>query len=287
MKASTLRQLGRWSLTTYLVAFFVYLEAPLLIIVLASFNDQLTVRFPPTGFSLEWYRALWDTLIEAPGTKTNLVSSILTSIWLSVGAMIGSVLAGGLAAIGLHRATFRGRETARQILLLPLVFPQVVVGIGLLVWFSQIGGVPSWLRLLLGHLILTVPYVVTTTTASLQMLDRRLEEAAMNLGASSFAVFWHITLPLIAPGLISGGIFAMLVSFSNFTVSFFLYSGEQRPLPAWLFEFMQHFVDPSLAALSTFLVLLTLLVLLIVNRLVAVGRLVGLRAADENRGAKP
>jgi putative spermidine/putrescine transport system permease protein len=287
MNATTLRSIGRWSLTAYLVLFFVYLEAPLFIIVLASFNDQLTVRFPPTGVSLEWYRALWDTFIEAPGTKTNLVSSIWTSIWLSVGAMTGSVLAGVLASIGLHRATFRGRETARQVLLLPLLFPQVVVGIGLLVWFSQIGGVPSWLRLLLGHLILTLPYVVTTTTASLEMLDQRLEEAAMNLGANARAVFRYITLPLITPGVISGAIFAMLVSFSNFTVSFFLYSGEQRPLPAWLYEFMQHFVDPSLAALSTFLVILTLLVLLIVNRLVALGRLVGLRADNQNTSVHP
>ena len=281
MRATTVRKLGKWSLTAYLILFFAYLQAPLFIIVLASFNDQLTVRFPPTGFSLEWYRALWSTLVEVPGTKTDLVSSILTSLWLSVAAMFGSVLTGVLAALGLHRAKFRGQATARQVLLLPLLFPQVVVGIGLLVWFSQIGGVPSWLRLLLGHLILTLPYVVTTTSASLEMLDQRLEEAAMNLGANSLAVFRHITLPLIAPGVISGAIFAMLVSFSNFTVSFFLYSGEQRPLPAWLYEFMQHFVDPSLAALSTFLVLLTLLVLLIINRLVAVGRLVGLRVNDQ------
>jgi putative spermidine/putrescine transport system permease protein len=285
MKAATLRRLGRWGFALYITAFFIYLEAPLFIIFLASFNDQLTVRFPPTGFSLEWYTALWNTVIEAPGTKSNLVSSIATSIWLSIAAMVGAVLAGVLAAIALHRARFPGHEAMRQILLLPLLFPQVVVGIGLLVWFSEVGNVPSWLRLLLGHLILTLPYVVTTTAASLEMLDRRLEEAAMNLGANAIAVFRHVTLPLITPGVISGAIFAMLVSFSNFTVSFFLYSGEQRPLPTWLYEFMQHFVDPSLAALSTFLVLLTLLVLAIVNRLVALGRLVGLRADDRKASA--
>jgi putative spermidine/putrescine transport system permease protein len=278
MRLEIVRRAGRWSLWVYLLLFFIYLEAPLIIIVLASFNNELTVRFPPTGFSLEWYRALWATAIEEPGTKTELVPSILTSLWLATGAMAGSVVAGVLAALGLHRFRFPGRELVRQLLLLPLLFPQVVIGIGLLVWFSQIGGVPSWLRLLVGHLILTLPYVVTTTTVSLDVLDRRLEEAAVNLGAKPFNAFRYITLPLIAPGVISGAVFAWLVSFSNFTVSFFLYSGEQRPLPPWLFEFMQHFVDPSLAALSTFLVGITLLVLLMINRLVALGRLVGLRS---------
>lgn len=277
MRIETARTIGAWSLTTYLIVFFVYLEAPLVIIVLASFNDQLTVRFPPTGFSLQWYEALWNTAMEAPGTKPGLVDAIWTSLWLGLVAMIGAVIAGVLAAFGLNRFRFVGRELLRQIFLLPLLFPQVVVGIGLLVWFSQIGGVPTWLRLVLGHLILTLPYVVITTTASLEMLDRRLEEAAMNLGADPVKTFRYVTLPIIGPGIVSGAIFAWLVSFSNFTVTFFLYSGELRPLPPWLFEVMQHFVDPSIAALSTFLVAITLAVLITINRMFAVGRLVGLR----------
>jgi putative spermidine/putrescine transport system permease protein len=116
-----------------------------------------------------------------------------------------------------------------------------------------------------------------TVTASLEMLDRRLEEAAMNLGADPVRTFQYVTLPIIKPGIVSGAIFAWLVSFSNFTVTFFLYSGELTPLPPWLFEVMQHFVDPSVAALSTFLVAITLAVLLTINRMFSVGRLVGLR----------
>jgi putative spermidine/putrescine transport system permease protein len=192
-------------------------------------------------------------------------------------AMVGAVIAGVLAAFGVHRFRFPGRAVVRQVFLLPLLFPRVVVGIGLLVWFSQIGGVPTWLRLVAGHFILTLPYVIITVTASLEMLDGRLEEAAMNLGANSAKTFQYITLPIIKSGIVSGAIFAWLVSFSNFTVSFFLYSGEVTPLPPWLFEVMQHFVDPSVAALSTFLVAITLAVLVIINRMFSVGRLVGLR----------
>lgn len=277
MRIETLRKLGAWSLNAYLIVFFVYLEAPLIIIVLASFNDQLTVRFPPTGFSLQWYETLWDMARDAPGTKPGLVDAVWTSVWLGLVAMVGAVIAGVLAAFGLHRFRFPGRALVRQVFLLPLLFPQVVVGIGLLVWFSQIGGVPTWLRLVAGHFILTLPYVMITVTASLEMLDPRLEEAAMNLGANPAKTFQYITLPIIKPGIVSGAIFAWLVSFSNFTVTFFLYSGELTPLPPWLFEVMQHFVDPSIAALSTFLLAITLAVLVIINRMFSVGRLVGLR----------
>jgi putative spermidine/putrescine transport system permease protein len=126
-------------------------------------------------------------------------------------------------------------------------------------------------------MILTLPYIVVTTGASLEIFDERLEEAAMNLGANRLRTFWHVTLPVIRSGVISGAVFAWLISFSNFTVTFFLYSGEVRPLPMWIYEVILYRVDPSLTALSTFLVLLTLSVLLILNRLLALGRLVGLQ----------
>ena len=129
---------------------------------------------------------------------------------------------------------------------------------------------------LLGHLIITLPYVVVTVAASLETLDIRLEEAAMNLGAGRLATFFLITLPGIRGGVLAGAVFAWLTSFSNFTVTFFLFSGEVQPLPPWLYQVMQYFIDPSIAALSTCVLLITLAVLLIVNRLLALGRVVGL-----------
>jgi putative spermidine/putrescine transport system permease protein len=271
------RPWGAFLLSAYLVLFFLYLESPLAVIALTSFNDGLTVAFPPTGFSTQWYGVLWQELNDAAGMKPGLLDAIGTSLWLGLAATAGAVVSGVLAAFALQRFRFPGRELVRQCFLLPLLFPQVVTGIGLVVWFSRLGGVPTWVRLLLGHLILTLPYVVVTVTASLETLDERLEEAAMNLGAGRLATFIHITLPGIRGGIVSGAIFAWLISFSNFTVTFFLYSGELTPLPPWLYEFIQYFVDPSIAALSTLLVLLTLTVLLVVDRIFALGRLVGLR----------
>ena len=261
----------------YLVLFFLFLETPIIIIVLASFNDGPTVRFPPIGFSLQWYRELLHLVQDGSGTKPGLAKALWTSAGLGVVSMVGAVFAGVLAAYGIERYRFRGRAVLRQALLLPLLFPQIVTGIGLLLWFSQVGSVPTWLRLLIGHLIMTLPYVVVTVSASLQTLDPRLEEAAMNLGANRISTFWHITIPSIRSGIVSGAIFAWLISFSNFTVTFFLYSGEVTPLPAWLYEYLQYFLDPSIAALSTLLIVSTFLVLAIANRLFALGRLVGLR----------
>jgi putative spermidine/putrescine transport system permease protein len=263
-------------LLAYVFLFFCYLESPLAFIVLASFNSGLTVHFPPAGFSLEWYDALWNVLREAPGTKPGLVDAVLTSLWLGLASTAGAVIAGTVGAFALHRFRFPAAQFLRQLFLLPLLFPQIVTGIGLVLWFSQVGGVPAWLRLLLGHLIITLPYVIITVTASLETLDRRLEEAAMNLGANRVTTFFLITLPGIRSGVLAGAIFAWLTSFSNFTVTFFLFSGEVQPLPPWLYQVMQYFIDPSIAALSTCVLLITLSVLLIVNRLLALGRVVGL-----------
>jgi putative spermidine/putrescine transport system permease protein len=263
-------------LLVYTVLFFCYLEGPLIVIVFASFNSGAVVHFPPLGFSLRWYHALLDLVHNAPGMKSGLVDALLTSLWLGLVSTVGAVVAGTLGAFALHRFRFFGTQVLHQLFLLPLLFPQIVTGIGLVLWFSQIGSVPTWLRLLLGHLIITLPCVVITVTASLESLDIKLEEAAMNLGATPVATFFLITLPGIRGGVIAGAIFAWLTSLSNFTVTYFLFSGEMQPLPPWLYQDIQYYIDPSVAALSTCVLLITLCVLLTVNRLLALGRVMGL-----------
>jgi putative spermidine/putrescine transport system permease protein len=271
------RAWGDRLLILYLVVFFVFLESPLMMILLTSMNKGVGVTFPPQGWSSHWYLRLWDEVRDVPGLKPGLMQSVGTSLWLGLSAMAGSVVAGVLIAFGLHRYRFPGRAAAQQCFLLPILFPQVVTGVALALWFSAVHGVPVWTRLVLAHLILTLPYVVIATTASLETLDQRLEDVAMNLGADPLRTFWHITLPGIRSGIISGAVFAWLISFANFTVTFFLYGGAFRPLPVWIYEVIQYFLDPSLAALSTGLVLFTLTVLLILNRVFALGRLLGQR----------
>ena len=265
------------ALKAYMGLFLAFLQAPLIILIVTSVNGGSVVTFPPTSFSLKWYPSLWAYLEEAPGVKPGLGSSIVTSLWLAFTAMVGATIAGVGAALVVERRQFPGKALLRQLFLMPVIFPQLVTGVGLLVWFSAIGGVPISIRLLIGHLILTLPYVVLTVSASLQMFDERIDEAAMSLGATRIQTFWYVTLPNIRSGIISGAIFAWLVSMSNFTISYFLFSGEKRPLPIWLFNLIQYYIDPSIAALSAVIVTLTLIVLVIINRLSALGRLLGLR----------
>ncbi|TIW08302.1 MAG: ABC transporter permease subunit, partial [Mesorhizobium sp.] len=135
--------------------------------------------------------------------KPGLVDTVFTSLWLGLASTVGAVIAGTLGAYALQRSKLPGTQILRQLFMLPLLFPQIVTGIGLVLWFSAIGGVPTWLRLLLGHLIITLPCVVITVTASLETLDRNLEDAAMNLGANRVATFFYITLPSIRGGVMA------------------------------------------------------------------------------------
>ena len=169
------------ALSVFLILFFLYLESPLLIIVLTSFSSSADLSFPPHRLSFGWYADLWHQLWNEGGVNAGLARSLWTSAWLSVLSTIGATFAGVTAALGLRLCSPRTSEILRQYFLLPILFPQIVTGIGLLLWFSAIGGIPTWLKLLLGHLVLTMPYVVVTTSASLEMLDPALEEAAMNL----------------------------------------------------------------------------------------------------------
>lgn len=271
-----MKRAGSALLGAYLVVFFVYLESPLLALFVTSLTSSQAIVFPPDGLSLRWYARVWDYLRDASGVKPGLAASIVTSVWVGLLAMAGAVVAGTLGAYGLHRYRFPGRGLVRQAFLLPILFPQIVTGVGLVLAFSAIGGVPTWLRLLAGHTILTLPYVVVTVTASLETLDDRIEEAAMNLGAGPIRAFWYVTLPAIRSGILSGALFAWLMSLVNFTLTYFLFSGEWKPLPMWIYEVIQYFIDPSLAALSTCLALVTLLTMLLLGRLFALGRLVGL-----------
>jgi putative spermidine/putrescine transport system permease protein len=260
-----------WCLGLYLGAFLLYMESPLLVIVVTSIIDPFGPQHRMV-LSAEWFRAVGSMLADAPEAKPGLALSLWTSMWLSCASTVLATAAGVLCAYVLTRATWRGHEAVRQVFMLPMLFPQVVVGISLLMWFSALGGIPSSVRLLLGHLVLTLPYVIVTMESSLASTDHRLVEAAMNLGAGRIRAFFLVSLPCMASGVASAAVFAWLTSFSNFTVTYFLYSGETKPFPAWLYELMQNFFDPSIAALSTVLVACTLAITLLGQRASASAR---------------
>src|SRR6185436_7359712 len=138
----------------------------------------------------------------------------------------------------LYRMRFRGVSVLRQYFLVPLMFPEVVTGVALLVWFIELPVFGLAGRMILGHLILTMPSVILTVGATLEATATDLEDAAVGLGASRARAFWSVTLPLIRPGVVAGALFAFIISFNTFTLSYFLYSADAKPLPMWVFEYM-------------------------------------------------
>ena len=267
--------IGGVLLRIYVALVAVFLLSPIFIIFLTSFTASESVEFPPRGVSLMWYERLVDHLAGRSGTKPGLSNSILVSAQIGLVVAIIAVVVGVLVAYALHKYVFPGKEVFRNVFLLPLMFPQLVIGVGLLLVFSEYRWFGFFERLVIGHVILTIPFVVLTVGASLEVYEEQLEEAAMGLGAGPVQTFFLVTLPLIRQGIIAGAIFAFVTSFTQFTVTFFLYSGATKPLPMWVYEIVVMSLDPLLAVISILLIALTVVVVVALSKLVDVRRLFG------------
>jgi putative spermidine/putrescine transport system permease protein len=264
--------IGLWSYTGLVFAF---LFAPILIIFLTSFTASRAVEFPPQGFSLIWYGKFLDALRDAPGLHPGLARSIWFSVNLGVVTAFVSTVGGVLAAYALHKFVFGGKEVFQNLFMLPLTFPSLVIGVALLLTFSEYRLFDRFTRLLIGHVVVTLPFVILSVGASLRVYEEDIEEAARSLGANAAQILWHITLPLIRPGILAGAIFAFITSFTNFTVSFFLSVNAAKPVPIWIYELILNGNDPILAALSVFLIALAIGVLIVIERLIGIRRIVG------------
>lgn len=264
------------SLRPSLGSFLVYLGAlgaalfllvPMLVLIAMSFTSARFAQFPPEGFSLEWYRRIPDM----PG----FTESLWFSIQLAAIVTILVVILGTLAAIGLTLGEFPGKQLIGVLLLSPLVVPSIVLGIALLQMATLVGSDQTFINLILGHVVITLPYMLRTTGASLEVMDRELIDSARVLGASSIQVFWRIILPLVRPGIASGAIFAFLVSFDNFTISLFLQDARHVPLPIRIFGYMEVVLDPTVMAISGFLIFASAIILVVATRLIGGNRLRG------------
>jgi putative spermidine/putrescine transport system permease protein len=265
------RLLGR----LFVGAVFLFLIGPFAVIFVSSFSASQALVFPPPGLSLQWYRRFLDHVREIGDIKPGLVEAALTSAGVGLATAAATLAVGVLAAYAFARARWRGRDLARQAFALPIVFPQIVIGISLLVFFSELAFGAPWQRLVIGHAIICLPYVLLIVGANLELHDRAVEEAALGLGAGPVRAFVLVTLPLVRPGLIAAGVFAFIISFTNFTISFFLVAEGLKTLPIWVFSVIEHFLDPVLAVVSVVLIAMTALTAFVVDRLVGLAGLRG------------
>lgn len=231
------------------VAIYLFLLAPLLIVVAVSFDPTDAFRFPPPGLSLRWYIAFF-------GSETFLRAFFRVSLVVALAVSLLATVIGGLAAVALVRFLARGRAVVETLFLTPIVVPEILLGAALFLYYSRLTMTTSVAGLILGHLVLAIPYVVRTVAAGLAGTDPSLEEAAMSLGASRRQAFWKVTLPLIRSSLLSGSIFAFIVSFSDINVALFVSGPDTVTLPVHVFSQIVWQADPTIAAASTLQILL-------------------------------
>ncbi len=258
------RALKGSALPAYAALALLFLQVPVVIVVLASLTTTSYLTVPPVGITLDWY---WQVLGDS-----SYIDAILFSLLLAVCASALSVILGTAAAYALIRRKVPGSEAIAAILMAPLVFPAVIVAVALLQYYTLIGLRGSFVTLAAAHILITLPYVVRSVLASLAGSDPALEEAARTLGADAWTAFRLATLPLIKPGLVAGGIFSFIVSFDNVPVSIFLVSVRQTTLPVKIFTAVEHGIDPGIAAISTMLIITTGLCLILAERWVGFHR---------------
>ncbi len=238
---------------------------PSLLVVISSFNASEFLTFPPQGWSLRWYAAM--------ARNWEVRQAALVSFKVALLVVAADLLLGVPAAFPLVRARFRGRDFLMTFMLSPLMLPGIVIGIGLLFFYMLMGLALSFPLLVISHVVVTLPFIISMTGARLAMLDPTYEEAALNLGASQVQKFVHVVLPELWPGIAAGAAFAFLLSFDNFTVSLFTASDRLRPLPIVLFYLLRYDINPMVGAVSSIEIGLALLVLLVGSRMLGLARI--------------
>ena len=232
----------------------VFLIAPLLVIVPLSFNSGTFLVYPLQGFSLRWYE---DFFMSADWMR-----SLKNSLIIAPAATLLAMVFGTLAAIGLTRGEFRGKALVMSLLISPMIVPVVIIGVASYLFYAPMGLGNSYTSLILVHAVLGVPFVIITVSATLQGFNYNLVRAAASLGASPLTAFRRVTLPLIAPGVISGALFAFATSFDEVVVTLFLAGPEQATLPRQMFSGIRENLSPTIAAAATLLIGFSILLLL-------------------------
>ncbi|MEJ0069040.1 MAG: ABC transporter permease [Pseudomonadota bacterium] len=244
-----------------------FILAPLVVITAGSFTTAPVVNFPPTGFTLDWYAQL----LGRRDFLESFVDSVLIALWCTGAA----TLLGVAAAIGLHRHRFVGHAAFRAFVISPLVLPTVVTGVALLQFYNVAHLDMPFTELVIGHVLITIPYVVRTVGAGLIGMDPAIEEAAESLGARPARVLLKVTLPAIAPSILSSTVFVFITSFDQVTISVFLSSPDLMPLPVRIYTYIDFSIDPMIAAVSTVLIGFAFLVLAILQKVLGLDRAFG------------
>lgn len=250
------KRLGKWGQTLYLLLAFIFLYAPIAVLIVYSFNDS-QYRGHWGGFSLRWYKSML--------FNESIMSALYYTLLIAVLAAIISTVIGTAAAVAISRLRQRPRGLIINATYLPVLNPDIVTGVALMMLFIFMRIPFGTVSLLLAHITFCVPYVVLSVLPKLQQLRPNLYEAALDLGATPPAAFWHVVLPELRPGIITGAIFAFTLSLDDFVISFFTTGNGVQTLPIAIYAMARKGVSPEVNAVSTILFAVILVLLLIVN----------------------
>jgi spermidine/putrescine transport system permease protein len=236
-------------LVSFVVAVLVFLNAPVIVLMIFAFNDS-PISYTWSGFTLRWFDELAQDRILVTWSHSFIVSLAVTVV---------STIVGTMAAYGVVRYSFRAKPLVVALIFVPILIPRMIIGLAVLLTLNYLGLSRSLVTVALGQTFYVLPFVVIVIASVILTFDRRLEEAALDLGARPLVAFRKVTLPLIKNGIYAGALVAFILSFSEFTISYFL-AGTQQTLPTLIYSEFRFLITPKINALSTSIVIITVLV---------------------------
>lgn len=251
------QKLPKWLMAVAGAVYF-FLHAPLLVLVAFSFNDsKFGVTF--SGFTLEWYRRLME--------RDDILAALKVSVEVGVASTLIATLIGTMLALGLARHRFSGRAFLESLLYVPVVTPEIVVGISLLILFVFLKISLGVTTIIIAHVAFNISFVTIVVRSRLEGMDRNLEEAAMILGADEFTAFWKVTVPQLWPGILSGALLAFTMSFDDFVITSLVSGPGSSTLPIVVYSMVRKNIEPSINAISTIILVVTALLIWASDRL--------------------
>lgn len=249
---STGRWLERRWLHVWTVLVLLFLYTPIVVIMAFSFEKGAFSTLPWSGFTLEWYQRLLN--------DSQAINSIVNSLYVAMFVTTIATVLGTLGAVALVRHQFRLKGIYRALVMAPMTIPGLILGVALLMMFNYLEVTRTLQTVIVGQLVFVVPFVVVTVSSRLRGFDPILEEAARDLGASRWTTYRRVTLPLLAPGIVSGALFAFTLSFDDFLIAFFT-SGVENTLPVYIFSTINRSTSPVVNAISTVALVVSMVVI--------------------------
>lgn len=262
--------IGKGVLTLFVVLGFIFLVAPLIVVIPLSFNAEPyftftegMLRLDSEAYSLRWYRNIFES--------EEWLRAIQNSFFIGIFATIIATILGTLAALGLNDPRLPFRKLVGALIISPIVTPIIVVAVGVYFFYTDIGLGQTYLGIILAHAMIGAPYVVITVSATLANFDYTLLRAAASLGANPWTAFRRVQLPIISRGVITGALFAFINSFDEVVIVLFMAGLKQRTIPREMWSGIREEISPTILAVATLLILFVILVLITVELLKSIG----------------